>query len=749
MIDWKSLLKQLADDPEDFNSDAGTVLFRRHGLDYEIDVKNIPGVGPAVQRVSGESQEYESVATYIQRAILNLPMLASQINRSLDKQYALRGGVPFIEPPARLRSGKTIKDSARGAQDLRNVLLSPEDGATHLVQLMARAGEGKTILIEHLAKELNSSYVPDPNPLPILLPVDLLGRYVGNIDDAIAGSLNNVYNFPQYSQKDIIQCLRNRWLILALDGFDELVARVGVRDAFLRVSELLEQLEGSGTVILSARASFFELYEITSGIRTYLSLNRGNYVLTEVNLGKWGRPQAIELFSKAGSSSPDEDVSGLLKAFESDYEIVFQPFFLSKLSKLWCEGERFETAKRETGLLSREKFVIETFIRRELGEKWIDRDSRKPYLSQHQHNVVLGTVAEEMWKTGAFKLTTEELRIAAELAMSELGLGKDIVDTIIERIPTHAAIPPRDKYHSFLHEQLFTFFLGYRIAHLLVAGSTHALTKVLSPKELSPSSIEWVMWALRSQEADTAKVLILLDAVLKDVGTGPGPSNIGYLIAAMLDDVKSTFRLVGHTFIGTALLGKRLEGISFENCRIWNCDLTGTALVRCELVDCSLSDVKVDESTNLDSTRFSHCKFSRLEVGSFSLYAPGEIDRYLSNTLKAQVVRQTTRIVATPAVRPIPEEVRKCADLMVRMAMRTTDFAIEGLIEDCGKVAKEVVKIGLEEGVLRRISRHTSGPRQDLVRFCVDRDRFLQGQIQEQVDLRITAFWRRARDAKP
>ena len=258
MEDWKEVLAELSDDPGDFDQSGGTAIFVRQGQEHILDVRNVPGAGISV--AEGEDG-FCPISTYIQRDVLGLPRLATQISRALNRAGGKRPG-GFVEGPATLVTPSGRTEWSRALSDLREYLLTAEPGSTRLVQLMAKAGQGKTVLLEHAAMQLAEQYQPEAHPIPLLLVVDLLGRYVGTIDDAIAGSLNNTYLFPGLTQRDVALCIRRRWLSLALDGFDELVARVGSRDAFLRITELLDQLRESGTRILSARESFFELYHL-------------------------------------------------------------------------------------------------------------------------------------------------------------------------------------------------------------------------------------------------------------------------------------------------------------------------------------------------------------------------------------------------------------------------------------------------------------------------------------------------------
>jgi hypothetical protein len=466
MNEWDEVLRQLTDNPDkDYLREGGTVWLMRQGQEHLLNLKMIPSIGTAVETpppgVEGK-RELTPIAEYIQKVLLGLPRLAGQLIRTLDKTIGDRP-VPFVEGPAECLSGKAAQTWPNSVASLRQHLNEKEAGTTRFVQLMAPAGQGKTVLLEQIALENARAYQPHEYPVPLLLPVDLLGRYVGTIDDAFAGSLNNTYKFPSLTQRDVIECIRHGWLILALDGFDELVARVGARDAFLRISDLLEQLKGTGAVVVSARESFFDLYRITAAIRTYLQPKLGSYDTSVVKLLPWDRPQGVKVFRALDSPTPEADLDALSSVFEGDTDIIYQPFFLTRLAKLWRAGERFGGAGTASGGQARKSYVIETFIQRETTEKWKDRQGN-PLLAAEGHNIMLAAVAEEMWRAGAFRLHLDELKLAAEVGIHQLGLPPSLVEDVKAHIPTHAVIRAADRSYAFHHDLFFYYFLGYEVA---------------------------------------------------------------------------------------------------------------------------------------------------------------------------------------------------------------------------------------------------------------------------------------------
>lgn len=748
MDQWDATLKDLADDPGDYAREGGTVLLVRHGVEHSLTLAERPGAGLSVAvRDPAGTVRYIPLGPYIQRDILGLPRLATQITRVLERAWNQRPAA-FIDGPATSVAGRQTVHWQHVAQELPRRLFETEPGTTHVIQLMAAAGRGKTALIEHLAVQFARDYKPDEYPVPLLLPVDLLGRYVGTVDDAIAGSLNNTYLFPGLSQRDITLALRLRWLILALDGFDELVARVGVRDAFNRITELLDQLSGSGTIMLSAREAFFDLYQITAAIRSYLQPRHGSYTTTVVTLLPWDQEQGVEVFRSLRSPSPGAELSALLEAFEGDREIVFHPFFLTRLADLWLKGERFADAGGRPDSLARSKYVIETFIQREVTEKWVDRE-HKPLLSLAGHVVMLGALAEEMWRSGAFRLGKEELELAAQLGLGELDIPVPLQSDILARLPTHAALLSRERWIFFSHDMFLHFFLGYRLAVLLKREERHPISEILSARELGPHVIDWLFWHWGQDGGDTARLISFLGGLADKAVEGTLGSNLAELCARALKGYEPRENISIHrlTFVGDALSDGTYKRVQFEDCSFWQIDLTGSRLESCSFRSCTFSEMRVDRDSRLEGTEFVDCRIASLQLDDDrSLFAPEDIGAFLKSL--------GARIVETRPVPPVREDrgtkiddlVLRSIERYIKLSQRTCDVAVEDVAEDYGSVAAIVAKIGVGAGLFKEVDKATSGPKKTFVRFRVDRQKVLRGQLAGTGEPPIDRFWSEIRD---
>lgn len=736
MNDVEDTLREIADDADDFEKAGGSVSMRRRGQQFTFELRTVPTIGVCALFPDGRQ---EPIETFIQKDLLQLPYLANQICRTLERAAEKRPA-PYIDGPSETYTpGGTPHRWDQTLAELTKTIVNPEFGTTHIVELMASAGQGKTVLLEQVATNSVLTYQPGPYPHPIVLPVDLLGRHVGNVDDAIAGSLNNTYASPGLTQADVILCLRHRWLVLALDGFDELVARVGVADAITHIKELVDDLRGSGTILLSARATFFELYEIANGIRRFLNPADGSYTTTVVRLLPWENKQGRELFSAMGSTAPEQELDRLLNIFEADQKIVFHPFFLTRLAVLWKKGDAFQHLPGRSEGLNRAKWVIDTFIEREHQDKWTGKDGR-PLLTAEQHAILLAGIAEEMWLTGAFRLNPEELRLAAQMGLADLRLHADVLQQVSERTPTHAALTGNGRQFSFFHDQFLHYALGYRLATYLIQDAFNNVAKLFSPRTLPPDAIEWLDWLFHQGQGDVMKVVTGLNTITSGgFQAAPLYENSSLVLARLLAGRLDGVELAEQRFFGDALSKRTYNKIVFTRCSFWEIDLTGTKMLGCRFESCEFGSMLIDESTDLTGSVFNRCKMRPIRAkDGRSSFTPKDVEDRLRD------LGATVELAPEPpkkAHAAISQEVTDCIEYVVRLSERTCDVAVEDVEQRYSDLAADVMKKAQARSIVRRISRPAAGRPKTFFRFQVDRSEFLEGQGRLTGDLSIDQFW--------
>jgi hypothetical protein len=738
-INWINSLQQLADDPSEFDHQGGTVVFVRRGKEVNLTLRERPGAGLCVMRNLSGLKDYVPVDVYLQRELLDLPTLAQQIQKSLDR-LAQKRSARYIDAPARFEIDNVSLDSDEAKNQFKSLLCDVEPGVTNLIQLMAPAGHGKTVLLEEVAQSAAKEYQAEANPYPIVLLVDLLGRFVGNIDDAIAGAINNTYSFPSLSQKDVVVAMRNGWLTLALDGFDELVARIGPKDAFLRISDLLDQVDGAGNIIISARESFFELHRISIAIRSYLQPRRGSFKTSIVRLRPWTERQGLNVFKQLGSPNPETELSELRTAFADDV-IAFQPFFLTRLAELWRKGERFGSTTNGSQL-GRVRYVIDRLLDREVNEKW--RDSKgNPILAKEDHQQVLQTIAEDMFRTGAYFLRADEVRIAAQVALGDKRIPSANLEAAIERFPTHAFMQSTERGYRFTHDKFMHYFLGSRLA-FLCACKTEEFLRILTDKELVPEVVEWIVASLPENGSERISIT---KATAQKITTEAGAElrlNVGNLLPRILTglDCSSVVVFKMLRFSGDSLRGLKLTGLVFSECSFATIDISQTEFQNCEFSRCEFDSIVVSEGTALTGSCLDGCTVGALNLAEKdrTFYSPREINERLI-LLGATLTTENSapeRVLADD----IDEAVIDVVERLVKASNKGWDICVEEFTERYGRLGQQVIDYALECGVLRTWNRAVAGPRKHFVRFQIDRNRLLQALRESNIDPDLEKFWR-------
>jgi hypothetical protein len=455
-----------------------------------------------------------------------------------------------------------------------------------------------------------------------------------------------------------------------------------------------------------------------------------------------------------GSASPESDIDDLAAIFDNDAELVFHPFFLTHLANLWNKGERFGEVGAVADRMARVNYVIETYINRETREKWRDRNGNE-LLTSHGHNVVVSSIAEEMWRTGAFRLQEDELRIAAELGTLRLADASLEVEKIKALAPTHAVFKSQDGAFSFRHDKFFRFFLGFGCSGLLLREAREDLVPILEAREFDPEVIDWVIWNLQRAKADINKVLRFLTSVNTQAKVSSGTvgaleSNLSGLMAKLLPLGGEPISVVGFTATGNLLVGEAYKSVVFSEWSFWNCDWSKTKFVDCVFDRCRFGDVELDDKTTFAGVRFAHCQFtSGFEFGEEEvLFDPIRIEAKLVG-MGAKVEHLMESSSTNPKPPAASKEAMRVVNRFIVKSLGTCDVAIEDINSSTRDLVDTIAKIGVEAGVMRMVTRQTSGPRKEFVRFTVDRDRLRKACASRSGDAAIDSFWTRIAEEYP
>jgi hypothetical protein len=734
------LLKQLSDPFQDFIDDGDSVLLYRGGKSFELKLERNNLLGLIVYSSNTEIFQLPFFE-FIEKKLIGLPLLAGQIVKKITESNKKKSIIP-IDGPIDI-DGKSYKI---GMDKIIELIKNPPAFSTRVIQLMARAGQGKSVLLDMTARKLADSYTSYTGVrTPLLLNVDLLGRYVGTIEDAIAGALNNSYMFP-LSQHDVIASIKNGWLVLALDGFDELVARVGAKDAFQKLADIIDQLEGRGTIIISARESFFELYQIQFASQSYFTPKNGSFEKTIAILKPWTKTECSKLIEETGKEK-SKAISGndiydeLNEYFKNDNELLSNPFFLSKFINIWLDDGNIKfSIKNAVDNLAGIQFVIDKYLERENEEKWKNRDGVS-ISTMDLHKTVLGTIAEELFRSSTQHLSLDELQLCTEIALSD-NASTEQKEIFIEKISTHSVFDVVDKRYSFSHIQYSNYYLSLKIVERIKTDDIDELCTIYQDKEISLDIINWVRWLLtEDKKLNRRPIISKLKVLLNDAKTQILRHTLSIIIFLLLNGAKFDERI---DIKKAMVMGEDLYQLNLYNINICN-----TEIIAIDLSSTSMENVLISK-TNISAIKFGNkVSYKNVKIADDvkiesiitdekgEVYAPVEINNIIKNYF--EISNPQSKENNSRPVKPCYKEV---VNKMIKTSNKTYYFSLDGVVnEGGGKYAKAIGKIGLKHNIFKEKHYDRSGTPVTIVSFAVDKQKLQKGSEYQIGEQNIDAFW--------
>ena len=724
-------LKMLADPFEDFIVDGNEILFYRAGKDYNIKVRRDAALGLIVSAQNGEKIEDLPFLKYVKDSLIGFPTLATQVIKHVNQKNR-------EQKECLIQSPILIDDEhyENGVDALKRQFINPPVFSTGLIQLMAPAGQGKSILLDMVSYALAKDYTGEN---PLLLNIDLLGRYVGSIEDAIAGALNNVYYFPM-SQREIMYAIKNRWIVLALDGFDELISRVGSKDAFLKLTSLIDQLDGCGYLLISARESFFESQEIKISSQAYLTPQLGTYEKKNCVIMAWQQEQRKHFISKYVdvnhlNFNSDDICSDIEKIFDNDEELLKNPFFLTKIIE-WYFEDHEKVLKIDSSLdsFARIQRVIEKYIEREAMKKWLDRDGNQ-ISTIDDHRNVLGVVAEELFRSSMLRLSADELKICTELALTASHAESKKIEIFSEKIKIHSVFSVVDNQYVFSHIQFSNYYLAIRILDRIKQYNFDDLETFYTDKEIPKEVVTWLKWLLKAEILDVKRILQKLDSKLKIGNLQFLRNNISKIIILILNHRNAE----NVTVNGLMLMGDDLDDVSLKNVLLSNSDIYQLNLLSSRFENVKVENSKVFlvqlniQSKNLGIKIDQNTKINGIRTMEENyIYSPRVISKILSDSGVLENERNDEGIEKN-----IQENVKEVVVKMISKSNKHFYFSCDEIEEESGNLVYDIVKSGIKHEIFK--TRET--PTKMLMSISVDKQMLIEGAEKNVPNEKINTFW--------
>jgi uncharacterized protein YjbI with pentapeptide repeats len=463
-----------------------------------------------------------------------------------------------------------------------------EGAATQLFFLKGAAGAGKTTLLRETTRVQAQRYLKRETEF-LCLYISAQGRELSNLRDAMASELGELRAVFSH---DGVACLaREGVLVPVIDGFDELLGTAGYSGAFSSLQTLLSELEGYGTIIVSARSAFYDLeFGRANGRRSDAAMS-----ISTAEVQPWSDEQ-LERYLTSDRLGRDskETAEALSRLGLSDRELLRRPFFASQF-------EDFVSRAKTGGDSNLLEHLIDAYIDREAG-KIVDAHGN-PVLDADGHRYLFELAVGEMWESGVRQLTESDLRTIALLVAEATDLDPGQAIQLETKVTSYAGFRPRRGVHSsqatfaFEHEVYFEHFLGCAIGRLMKESRLDELVRFLD-RGVIPEAVA---------AAGVARLTpnIALDTALLRCPTGINfenrRRNLGSLVLAYARDAAplSDATIRGLSFVDVRSGSSKMERVDLEACQFVDVDLRGASFTACDATTSELDGITLDAASHI------------------------------------------------------------------------------------------------------------------------------------------------------
>jgi len=627
---------------------------------------------------------------------------------------------------------------------------SPEaEGLTNFVMVTGEAGAGKTSVLKELVRRQAQRFLVGKADY-VYLYINAQGRALARFNEALATELNELRVWLPHSAVSVL--VKLGLLVPIIDGFDELLGVGGYDDAFSSISSFVEDLDGKGAIVASARSTYYEQEFLSRASRNSSSTN-ASWKLTSVAVAGWGEEELRSYVTRkigSGNAAVDDAVRGVSRFFSGANEsLASKPLFVARATDFYLEG----LLKPDEGFLLDK--LVDAFVLREKKEKLLNK-SGESILSSDQIKGLCSDIAEEMWNLGTRELDRASVRDLTELALCDATLTAAEKSIVQERTSNMAFLQPGEAMGAvcFEHEILFDYFLASRIASA-VAQSGSSLSMLLGRSSMPDSLAESVANKLLSDGGEVVEIA----AILSKAASKPAPrqqlvkENAGRLVGYVLRNFQGGIRSLSAenlVFPGSSLHGLLLVNAFLRECEFRRCDLTAARFENCR-VEGALFDLPlVDSETSLGLDGIEPSGFVGLRQagadGIRTVYEPRMVLEILSDLglPSAETSEQA-------AIRQVPEAVHELVGKLVRAYAKCNPICVQDEYLSqifASEYWSQLLKVGLEAGVLKEEARAANGPRRHFIRRLVRPEDLAAGAIKgANVPSAVVEFWDKLEEA--
>ena len=670
----------------------------------------------------------------------------------------------FVPTRARRKDEKT-EQIHPAAKLLTQLLEQYETDVTQILMVTGEAGSGKTRVIQELVRQQAGRYLQGRTG-KLLLYVNAQGRALARLNEALATELQDLKVSLTYHS--IATLAREGLLVPVIDGFDELLGVSGYDDAFNSLATFMEQLDGQGKLIASARSVYYE-EEFLSRAGHVSTTGGQAWSHIPIEILPWEkRDHSVFLKELAEHESlPSQERAELGRrvkgVFADNEELASKPLFFAKTVDLLRHESDFSAGD---DLLSA---LTDRYLDREQREKLLDRQ-QQPLLSDVLLAKLMNELAEEMWNQETRELSYGSVREVADYILEAEKISESARQIIVERMPTLAFLTPSERHSSisFEHEVFFFHFLARVIVNQYLQGADMRL--ILSRSVLPEFVANRCAYELRRQGR-----LASLDALqdifgrLAEAGQVEWRrrtqvrENIGRIVLALVREFVSGdpagSEITNVTISGAFFPGGDLSGVTFRNCDFEDVSMSRTNLRSAEFFGCKVRNtLLLEPRIRVGSTRL---EMNGLRIpgdvvgihelsdeGSRTIYDPNAIARVLAGCgLSVEGYDEGS------GVRQIPQDLSELLDKLMQAYRGANPICVaderrRNLFRDPRwPVLRRLL---IDHGIVKPEPKPASGPPKEFLRRQIPLAQIMSGiNSAVEVDPRVVRFWEALENVPP
>ncbi len=611
--EFKRILSTFADSPQDIDISKGELIVQVQDNMIEAKLDYMDGIDICVIEDGNKLLAQE----WIVQRLARLDLLAGRILTFVpeEKNFVTPKGVLLDQlqnsPEERERD---VDDALFEARMMLNKRLP---GASSILYLTSDAGEGKTTLINQLARQQATLYKETRMNNWLLIPVPLAGRPFLRFDDVVVGALVNRLRYNMLHYDAFIELVRLGVLVPAFDGFEEMFIESTTGEALSALGNLVQLLRSSGNILISARKAYFEYKNFATQSRLFDSIESEDVAFARLALKRWDEENFIEYSKKRNISEGEQIYADVSKVFTPEHPLLTRAVLVRRLLDVATEVRDRDKLLQRLGRKPDEFFLqfVRAIIQREVTDKWIDRSGEpaRPLLSIEEHHELLSMIAQEMWINSVDTLREDLLALITELFCDQKRKNPTISRQIKERIKQHALIvcPSSGKRgYAFDHEDFRHYFLGEAIGRLLVASGESELRSVLNTGPLPNHALDCAIQYFRFSNGKADKAFrLLLNLSTTENPTSFTRENVGGLIVRLLDGSEPTSpTLISKVYFPPeAILNRRLSKINFQECYFQPTGNDGSRVQSCTFDNCTFERLDLASSGYFENVEMIDC----------------------------------------------------------------------------------------------------------------------------------------------